>query len=64
MTASVAVCSLLVQSDILWLIYLPLFYSLFCFLMDSFTVGCHMHIRLKWHDDTPDQEIKDRDNEE
>jgi len=49
----------LVQSDILWLIYLPLFYSLFCFLMDSFTVGSYMYIRLKWHDDTPDQETKD-----
>jgi hypothetical protein len=32
--------------------------------MDSFTVGSHMYIKLKWHDDTPDQEIKDRDNEE
>jgi hypothetical protein len=55
---------LLVQSDILWLIYLPLFYSLFVFLWGIFTFGSHMYIKLKWHDDTPDQETKDSDSEE
>jgi len=55
--------SFLVQRDILWLIYLPIFYSLFCFLMDSNTVGSHICIKLKWRDDTPDQETKDRDND-
>jgi hypothetical protein len=30
--------------------------------MDSFTDGSHTYIKLKWHDDTPDQEIKDQDN--
>jgi len=31
--------------------------------MDSNTVGSHMYIKLKWHDDTPDQETKDWDSD-